>query len=277
MVTEIETVTPEKAAEYLTHNKGNRPVKTGEVEQLARAIKDGRFRLTHQGIAFDENGVLIDGQQRLNAVVMAGRPIRIYVTRGVPVGSVQAVDRGIVRSPRDVMVISGVGTTDYEKKMICNTVLLSTVHQFVACGYRKRRVDPDEDVILIEKLMPQLRAVYESCILRAKGTRPCQMFAAALAALCCGESPSDVSRFFDVFFHDDIAGCEENNVRVVLNWKRQLSDGKIRRVRIDPQKLYLGTQNAIWHFVRNTDVTRVTIPGAPRYDVQDLIIETIGE
>ena len=36
---------------------------------IARDMKAGHWRLTHQGIAFDPAGVLIDGQHRLWAIV----------------------------------------------------------------------------------------------------------------------------------------------------------------------------------------------------------------
>ena len=38
---------------------------------------------THQGIAFDENGVLQDGQHRLCAIVSANKPVDMMVTSGL--------------------------------------------------------------------------------------------------------------------------------------------------------------------------------------------------
>ena len=41
------------------------------VERLTDTLRDGEFRTTHQGIAFDERGQLVDGQNRLSAIVEA--------------------------------------------------------------------------------------------------------------------------------------------------------------------------------------------------------------
>lgn len=58
-------VTPEMAAKWLEGNVLNRPLKQAHVDRLAREMAAGRWRLTHQGIAFDVSGCLIDGQHRL--------------------------------------------------------------------------------------------------------------------------------------------------------------------------------------------------------------------
>ena len=60
-------VMPEMAREWLTHNTHNRPVSRQTVEQYARDMKAGRWYYTNQGIGFDVNGVMTDGQHRLLA------------------------------------------------------------------------------------------------------------------------------------------------------------------------------------------------------------------
>lgn len=103
ITTAVETVTPEVAAMWLTRNcSENRNLSRGRVEELARAILQGQWRLTHQGIAFGENGDLIDGQHRLAAIVRAGVPVQILVTRGLPQSSFSVMDRGWTRSLRDI-------------------------------------------------------------------------------------------------------------------------------------------------------------------------------
>ena len=60
-------VTPEMAREWLTHNTHNRPVSRQYVEKYARDMRAGRWHYTNQGIGFDVNGVMTDGQHRLLA------------------------------------------------------------------------------------------------------------------------------------------------------------------------------------------------------------------
>lgn len=83
METIIEVITPEKADEYLSLNSGNRSLRKSHIARLAAEMKQGNWQCTHQGIAFNDKGILIDGQHRLHAVKMSGVCVEMQVTRGV--------------------------------------------------------------------------------------------------------------------------------------------------------------------------------------------------
>lgn len=67
-----------------TRNENNRKISEGVVDKYARDMENGDWCLTHQGIAIDVNGQLLDGQHRLAAVVKAKKNILMMVTVGVP-------------------------------------------------------------------------------------------------------------------------------------------------------------------------------------------------
>lgn len=102
MYTEIVTVTPELAAEWLKKNTDNRALRNWHVESLASAILRDEWVLTHQGVAFSTDGRLIDGQHRLAAIVRANRPVLISVTRNVVESAFKTIDQGIKRTLSDV-------------------------------------------------------------------------------------------------------------------------------------------------------------------------------
>ena len=113
---EIKTVTPEMAKKWLALNcKTNRKISIRTVEAYAREIKAGRWQLTHQAIAFNQTGELIDGQHRLSAVVLAKKAIKAYISTGLPLEYNAPIDQGYGRrvdqimgkSPRYVSVIRG--------------------------------------------------------------------------------------------------------------------------------------------------------------------------
>lgn len=111
METRLEKVTPKFAANAIeTLNEHNRRRRGWFVDELARAIGEGRWRVTHQGIAFNCDGTLIDGQHRLAAIVKANKPVMMYVTRGLPRDAVFAVDQGVVRNLQDMSSAIGNGT-----------------------------------------------------------------------------------------------------------------------------------------------------------------------
>lgn len=106
MDTNVETITPTKAKEWLSFVKNNRTISQRAVDRYANAMKAGQWLTTHQGIAFDENGTLLDGQHRLMAVIEANTNVSMQVTRGLPVSynngvelfTMDCIDNGKTRS-----------------------------------------------------------------------------------------------------------------------------------------------------------------------------------
>lgn len=103
----VEVITPELARNWLLLNTRNRPLSKAFVQQLAQQIERGEWQLTHQGIAFDEDGALIDGQHRLAAVVKAGIAVECVVTRGVQNKAFTVMDTGRKRTGRDALALAG--------------------------------------------------------------------------------------------------------------------------------------------------------------------------
>jgi hypothetical protein len=73
------------------------------VSEYSREMLAGRWRLTHQGIALDPQGRLLDGQHRLRAVLEAdlsqsGIVVPMMVTVGVPRDTFAVMDSGRPRS-----------------------------------------------------------------------------------------------------------------------------------------------------------------------------------
>lgn len=113
IVTEIIDVTPEMAAEMLTHNTHNRGLRPGRVERYARDMKRGRWPWNGVPITFDRDGVLIEGQHRLHAVIESGVTIRFTVIRGMPPEIQESYDLGIARTGGDALSLRGYTTPNY--------------------------------------------------------------------------------------------------------------------------------------------------------------------
>jgi hypothetical protein len=101
MKMEVQLITPEIAAEWLRYNPSNRPLRRWWVKVLAARINQGEWRVTHQGIAFNADGDLCDGQHRLAAIVMAGIACYCAVFNGVDPKSFKAMDQGVKRTMAD--------------------------------------------------------------------------------------------------------------------------------------------------------------------------------
>ena len=105
---ECEWITPEMAAKYLQANECNRPVRRAQVERLVHTIKSGHWQLTHQGIAVDEDGNLLDGHHRLMAIQASGRNVQMMVSRGLSRDAYSVIDTNSPRRPADSLTIMGI-------------------------------------------------------------------------------------------------------------------------------------------------------------------------
>ena len=101
-------VTPAMAENWLAHaNTNNRRISDAHVRRLARDMTNGDWVLTHEGVAFDPSGVLLDGQHRLRAIVYSQTPIELNVWRNVTREALMAIDSGRTRSVGDILHLSG--------------------------------------------------------------------------------------------------------------------------------------------------------------------------
>lgn len=102
---QVMDVTPQLAAQWLAMNTNNRPVRKEAVKRYAEDMAAGRWVLTHQGIAFGEDGTLYDGQHRLSAVVMSGATVKLEVTWGMTPEQRLYLDQSIPRASGDTFTI----------------------------------------------------------------------------------------------------------------------------------------------------------------------------
>ena len=116
LISEIVTMTPAQAAELLsTINTHNRNLSKAKVTKLTHVIVNGDWLLTHQGIAIDSNGVLLDGQHRLAAIVRSKKTVEILVSKNCDPASFPVIDTGSRRSAADAVFIAG--TTKNSKQI----------------------------------------------------------------------------------------------------------------------------------------------------------------
>lgn len=115
----VEIATPALATKWLEANTNNRPVSDHLVERYAEDMRQGRWRVTGQGITFDREGVLLDGQHRLWAIITAAVDVRILVLRNAESAALACVDIGRARTVSDVMkLVDGTAHASRIKAMV---------------------------------------------------------------------------------------------------------------------------------------------------------------
>lgn len=172
---ETVMVTPQQAQTWLDKNrKDNRKLSNQKVKEYMNEIRAGRWRYTHQGIAFDTEGYLIDGQHRLAAVREAGIATKMVVAYGVDRGEFTIIDRGF---PRNMMIITGIDKYFTE----CYIFLIT-----VATRHAQRPM-PDDVFQLHKNLGSNLKELHDYCSAKVRVFTSAPFRTAALVAMQSGE------------------------------------------------------------------------------------------
>jgi len=148
----LEIITPEVASVYLSHNdKQNRKIRRGALSEYVACMKDGSWTITHQAIAFDCNGMLIDGQHRLRAICESNTTQQMYVARydSAETSMQLSIDRNARRTAYDVLHL--------EKK---ETEIASTL-LYLANAHCTPTVKSIGD--LVGKIQPELQMLRSAC------------------------------------------------------------------------------------------------------------------
>lgn len=106
MLIQERLITPAMATKMLEGNTHNRGVRDSVVGRYARDMKARNWQLTHESIAFDHHGVLVDGQHRLWAVIESDTPTRFMVARDVDMGTQAVIDGALPRTMVDIMKLT---------------------------------------------------------------------------------------------------------------------------------------------------------------------------
>lgn len=94
-----QTVTPEMAKKILSLNTENfRNIDVNRIKQFSDEMKAGNWQLNGETIKISEDGVLIDGQHRLHAIMKSMCSADFLIVSDIPKNSAMTVDRGKPRT-----------------------------------------------------------------------------------------------------------------------------------------------------------------------------------
>lgn len=108
ITSQIETITPAIAAEYLKFNNSNRPLSQTVVSSYAATMSRGEWHLNGESIDFDWNGTLLNGQHRLQAIIKSGKSIQTFVVRNLDPKVYTSYDCGRSRNAGQLLAMQGV-------------------------------------------------------------------------------------------------------------------------------------------------------------------------
>ena len=144
----IVTISPDMAKEILQFNfSRNRNMSADRIKTYVKEIQNGQWGLSTDAIGIDQNGELINGQHRLNAVVNSGDNATFLMVVGLPSESVMYLDGGLKRNPAMQMRLHT------EDKLYWKTSVVAFVRTLssMKCGGNVRTLSTYDVYDLIEK------------------------------------------------------------------------------------------------------------------------------
>lgn len=255
------SITPELAKEWLaTVPEFQRKVRQHVVDRYASDMEAGAWHSTHQGIAFDTNGRLIDGQHRLAAIVKYGLPILMVVFTNVPERAFENVDIGFGRTNADVFAISGDKwiTTEH----VAMARLLSCDGQV---GGQTANRSPAQIREAVEEHKSAINFVIQNLERRIKAVTTAPVLAAIAAAFYHESDKVLLARFVRVL----VSGVTEDRARdpVVIVLREWLRDNPGSGNASFRRECYLKTQRVIRAYMKGERLMKLYVPSEPIYSL----------
>jgi hypothetical protein len=218
------------AEELLLHNVRpqigkagtNRPQISGSVADLLKDILGANWMFNHQGIAFDSDGKLIDGQHRLEAIVRAdkvqpGIMVPIQITWNLPPQSNRKIDLARRRNTGTFLAMDGHGSASRLNTILKLIWLYETADFDTAPSKAHWGQIPDLDTI--QKTLAEHPLAVDACNIGGQ----LQSFITASAAgaawvICVERYPADMNMEFVAGIKTG-ANLGEGDPRLALrNW-----------------------------------------------------------
>lgn len=250
-------ITPTLAEFILTYNTNNRPISKGHLAKLVKEMKNGNWCYTSAPITISKNDILMDGQYRLNAIVLTNTTHFMKLTYGLSYDVFTVLDNNKVRTGSDVLGALNVPNSSLSAATV-KLIHQINIGKYGESGSSSRILTNDE---LVEKYFSDKRL--EKSI--ANGKR--------LYKYCHGLiSPSIVASFYHILTgidavngHDFIEKlCTGNNIEP----KSSISALRNKLIKVKTDKTFMISQGDLikyvilaWKkYINNEKVSNLRLP-----------------
>ncbi|MBO1076146.1 hypothetical protein [Roseomonas marmotae] len=240
----IETITPQIAEAYLTHNTRNRKIVAAHVDAIARDIRAGNWMMNAQPICFARDGRLLNGQHRLSAVIQAGEPIEVPVMRGLPEEAYATYDIHAKRGPQLGSAFENFG----DKPLVAAAAVLLWKRELKPSGVRNAKPTPAEVMKIVEQhpRLLEMRTFGRKMIEFGRGS------VLAYAAYCIERDDPELGRIFLDRFE---TGADLPRGHLILELRKRMQI--LRRERTSQDEQLKEVLGAWARFKENPDLERL--------------------
>lgn len=190
--TQIETITPEKAEEWLATSTYNRAITLSRVDRYARAMLAGKWSLTGEPIIFSDIGALMQGHHRLNACIKSGVEFTTLVVRGTSDSARIATDSGRPWSFSDHLSAEG----EFDSKTLAGAVVW--IWRYKHNDLDAQRIAPEpQDLLACFKQCQDIRGYLTQAARIAGKTRLTRSVLVGSHHIAQSIDPEDAAFFYD--------------------------------------------------------------------------------
>lgn len=252
---EVMTITPSMARSMLGNNTANRNLSDRAATKYANIMKNGDWSVTHQGIAFYEDGTLADGQHRLYGVVRADVPVKMLVVQGLKKEQAIHIDGHRPRSVLDGIKIGGLNNW-VQAKHIAMVKLLSS----------PKRLSTEEILSFLDDMELHVLNATEAFPSHRRYLNPSIIIGALMLAHFYGENQLKLRRFGEVMLSGVAEGPDEKIIILAREaFLRNNRNGESDKI----DKLWK-TQKAINAYCNGEILGRLLLPKEPVYPYEQL-------
>lgn len=217
-------ITPAIADDWLENRNlaANRNMSEHVAAKYAKEMAEGRWLFTHQGIAFDTEGWLIDGQHRLRAIVLSGTAVEMFVVPDCDAATFAVLDNGYKRQAAHLIQSPGSRVVAAAAR-----ILAVVTGEFAGVHVKDGVYDtqmPTDVIIRVVEAWPELAELYtpvDACYRYSRVNRP--MHLAVLAQAMRTRHRKSMGDWFDGLTEG--AGLAANDPRLLLR-NRFIRDSK---------------------------------------------------
>lgn len=252
MRTELLEITPSMAKEFLKRNCVNRRLSRHNVDMMVSDILNGEWKTESPTfICFSNDGELLDGQHRLNAIVKADIPVKMYVMYGVDKEAV--IDRGQTRNSFQELYMRGQIPQNMASQFVQGLVNFCLLIEHPArCKFsdseRKQFIiDHLDDINAVESIVNGKTATRYNH--RTNFGRTAPIASAVFYAYKSGVDTSKLKEFMDILSSGFMLSNNQSAAIVLRNYvmdhKGLTSSGSYRK------ELMMMTEMAIYDFIND--------------------------
>jgi hypothetical protein len=163
----VEEIDPTTALIMLQKNKKNRAQNKNNIQFYTQEMNANNWQCNGEGVIIDQNGNIMDGQHRLEAIVLSGKSQAFVVTRGVQRKAYTTMNQGSKRTTGQILNQAG-NTYGNDLSAIVRIVHHYNTQNFTRLG-KTGRISPTTTQTLLANYRKSHNTIDDS-LLFAKAT-----------------------------------------------------------------------------------------------------------